>query len=207
MKKNPTATLCVTLMMSVLSSQAATLFWDANGAAGCGGAGNWANGSGAFWGTACDTGLTTWNNANVDSATLSGTGATVTLTSGITVNKITVQATGYILSGGSILTFSGTGAGIDWNTAGSSFQLSCPYAGSLLTKTGSGRVNLNNSSSTISKYLVQGGEISTAAVNRFGTAPGRTKQIPQRSHHGPERGVLLPGAHLSAQTVLRLTVI
>src|SRR5256885_16471803 len=113
MKKNASATLCATFIISVLSSQAATLFWDSNGAtAGCGGSGNWADGTGALWGTACDTALSTWNNGNVDSANLSAASGTVTLTTGITVNQITIGVTGYTLNGSSILTFSGAGAGI-----------------------------------------------------------------------------------------------
>ena len=170
-------TTCVIFALSNFSTHAATLFWDANGAAGCGGAGNWGSGAvqGNFWGTACDTALAgVWNNANPDNAVFGGTAATVTLTNAVTVNKITVQISGYTVAGSPAMTFSGAGAGVDWSggSVNNNFTLSCPYNGSLLTKTGNGRLTLNNSSSTVSKYLVQGGEISTAALNRFGAAPG-----------------------------------
>src|SRR5690242_17001590 len=99
MKRSSATLLSIIMMSSALSSRAATLFWDSNGVStGCGGAGNWDTTS-ALWGTACDTGLTTWNNGNVDSAVLGGTLGTVTLTSGITVNQITINTPGYTLNG------------------------------------------------------------------------------------------------------------
>jgi hypothetical protein len=178
----PLALALFGLQSSLCTTSAATLFWDANGAAGCGGAGNWGSGAvqGNFWGTGCDTGLgILWNNANPDSAVFSGTAGAVTITNtGITVNKITVQTTGYSIIGSPALTFSGAGAGVDFSSAvnPNNFTLSCPYAGSLLTKTGTGRLTLNNAGSTVSKFLIQGGEISSAAISRFGDGsfgPGR----------------------------------
>src|SRR6184192_819563 len=101
--------LFLTLCGASLSASAASVFYDANGSLGCGGVGNWGSGAaqGNFWGTACDTGLTTWNNANVDSAIFSGTLAIVTLTNNITVNLCTFNISGFNLAGGSTLTFSG----------------------------------------------------------------------------------------------------
>src|SRR5690349_19039482 len=101
--------LLVSAVVGLSVSSAATLFWDANGAAGCGGVGNWGSGAvqGNYWGTACDTGLGVWNNANVDSASFGGTGVTVTVTNAVTVNKLIVNSAAYILGGASTVTFSG----------------------------------------------------------------------------------------------------
>jgi fibronectin-binding autotransporter adhesin len=165
--------LCVLFCISALtlSSNGATLFWDADGVAPvAGGLGTW-NTTSAFWATdASGTSYQAWNNANVDSATFSGTAGAVAIGVGVTVNKITTTVTGYSFTGSPVITFSGVDSGVDAQTG--TTTLSANYTGALLTKTGAGRLTLNNANNTLSKYKVLAGHVSTAAISRFGTAPG-----------------------------------
>src|SRR5205085_11815516 len=102
----------------------------------------------------------------------------VTLGSAISVNKITTSVSGYTIGTASsttpILTFSGVGAGVECQHSAASTitTLSQVYTGSLLTKTGPGRLELNNANNTMPKYKVIGGFLSIPAVSRLGTAPG-----------------------------------
>jgi len=90
-------------------SQAAPLYWDANGTAPIsGGAGTW-NTSSLLW---CDSGATTyqaWNNSNGDDAYFTSTGGDVALGTNISVHDITINSNNYRLTGGSsVLTLTGT---------------------------------------------------------------------------------------------------
>lgn len=155
----------------IASSPAADLFWSGDGAS-QGGAGTWNTTSARWGGSAGGPFSTIWNNANEDSATFGGTGGAVAIaTGGVTVNKITILSSGYSFTGGPVITFAGANAGIDVVIA-TNVILSANYTGSLLTKSGVGRLTLNNANNTMAKYLVTGGWVSTAAISRFGTAPG-----------------------------------
>src|SRR5258706_1341195 len=172
MKKNLTLTVLALFATGILSMDAATLFWDANGTAGCGGLGNWGGGAvqGNFWGTACDTGLTTWNSATPDSAVFSAN-STPTVTNAITVNKITVSFSVNIL-GSSTMTFAGTDAGADVGN-GLTLTLTAPYTGSLFTKTGAGRLELSNATAGpgITRWKINQGFISFPTAARVNTPP------------------------------------
>ncbi len=84
---------------------ASSLYWDANeGSPGLGGAGTWQNGGATLWNTG-STGLGTlqaWNNASNDIAIFSGTGGTITVSGGVTADKLTFTAGGYSLTGSTI---------------------------------------------------------------------------------------------------------
>ena len=161
----------------VHGSWAADLYWDADGVApASGGAGAW-DVTNARWSTdSLGTSYQIWNNGNLDNAILSGTAGAVTLGTGITVNKITMTLAGYTLgTAGSttpVLTFSGAGAGVEVQAITGTTSLSANYTGVSLTKSGTGRLELNNANNTIGKYVILGGFLSIPAVNRLGAAPG-----------------------------------
>ncbi|WP_237712346.1 hypothetical protein [Pedosphaera parvula] len=166
---NGSAVLSV-LALFLQHSRAATLFWSADGTT-AGGAGTWDTTS-ARWGSAASGPFPSiWNNVNVDSPSFGGTAGTVTLSTAMTVNSLITTVNGYIFSGSPVLTFSGANAGVVANHVTSSTTLSCNYTGSILNKSGTGRLELNNSLNTIGKYKVTGGFLTFPSVNRFGTAP------------------------------------
>ncbi len=168
--------LGVLLALLASSSPAATFFWDADGSGlGCSGAGNWGSGviQANCWGTAlCSGTYGTWNNANLDSASFGSTPATVTLTNAVTVNQIITTSGGFVMSGASqTMTFAGPDAGVNANHSSGVTTLTCNYTGTLLTKTGIGRLELNNLNNTMPRYRVNAGFVMIAAINRLGTAP------------------------------------
>jgi len=156
---------------------AADLYWDADGAAPVGGgAGAW-DLTNARWSTdSLGTSYQIWNNANLDNAILSGTAGAVTLGTGITVNKITMTLSGYTVGTAAsttpVLTFSGAGAGVEVQAITGTTTLSANYTGVSLTKSGTGRLELNNANNTIGKYIVVGGFLSIPSTNRLGAVPG-----------------------------------
>ena len=183
--KHVLTVVAVFSLLSVVGSetQAVTLFWDANGAPPyAGGAGTW-NTTDARWvaNSGDTTGYVAWNNAAspADSATFEApAGNPVILGGPITVNQITTALSGYTFGNGNInaaantIVFSGTGAGINTATTGTT-TLSAVVNGTL-TKTGPGRLELNNgfSPDTV-KYILNGGIISTNDITRLSlAAPG-----------------------------------
>jgi autotransporter-associated beta strand protein len=158
-----------------ISSEAATLFWDPNGAGGCGGTNNWGSGAlqGNFWCTSCDVGLAPWNNANLDNATFTVGASQATLTNAVTVNRVTFTVGGPVIAGTSALSFSGTTPTIDAQQSSLTATILCPYIAGSLRKIGPGRVDLNNSSATVAvgKFIVEAGFFGFAADSRWGTAP------------------------------------
>ena len=86
---------------------AASLQWDANGAAGgSGGSGTW-NTSALTWFNG--TTYQAWNNAVFDDAVFGGTAGTVTLGGAITVHNLSFATSGYTVTG-STLTLGGADA-------------------------------------------------------------------------------------------------
>ncbi|MGZ5527811.1 MAG: beta strand repeat-containing protein, partial [Limisphaerales bacterium] len=154
------------------------LFWSADGIT-RGGAGNWATNTSsvARFGNSSDGPFTQlWSNTSGKGAVFAGNGGSVTNTTNITVSVITVGSDGYTFEGTTNITFSGSGAGVNYSyvATGDSHKLSFngPLAGSLFTKTGAGRVHLNNSGNTVSKWSVKEGMISITTVGRLGVLPG-----------------------------------
>ena len=108
---------------------AADLSWDGtatDAGATLGGAGTWNLATANWWN---GTGYVAWANANNDTAILDGTGATVTLGTGVTAGSVTFAAgaTGYTLAG-STLTLNATSAGATTITANESATINSGIA-------------------------------------------------------------------------------
>jgi len=168
---------------------AAELFWDGDGAgAQGGGAGAWNTTSVHFSTTAGGTVDQIWNNANVDSATFNGAAGAVTLAGPITTNVITTTIGGYSIGNGNgvitaanTLNFSGTGAAINTTHTTLTTSLTAFLSGQTLTKTGPGRLEINNSgNAATNKFVLSGGALTAPAPSRFG-APASLVQDFSRS--------------------------
>jgi autotransporter-associated beta strand protein len=150
---------------------ASSLYWTTASCATIGGAGTWDTATSQWSPNSTGGACSAWNNANSDSAYFSGTATYAVANSGNkTLNKIYVTIASEVqVSSSGILGFAGTGSGIDV-VSGGYFSMACPFSGTL-TKTSAGRVDANNSGAT-GKWVIQGGYISFAAINRFGTYTG-----------------------------------
>jgi fibronectin-binding autotransporter adhesin len=84
--------------------QGATLYWDPNGLSGPGGNGTWDNGTTAAWANNFNgvASPVVWNNANNDIANFRGTAGTVTISGGVTTNRLIFESSGYTLQGDTI---------------------------------------------------------------------------------------------------------
>lgn len=161
--------------------------WSGNGVT-KGGAGTWDT-SLARWGPSPDGPFhLAWANSSSNSAVFVGDGATpgaVTIGSAVTVNRISITnstATGnlYTFPGASTLTLSGpdqevaVGGGNN-TSATNTVVVTAPLAGSVLTKTGGGRLSMNSTGNSVGRWIVNGGAIvgsannSSAAEGVFGT--------------------------------------
>jgi fibronectin-binding autotransporter adhesin len=131
--------LASSLLAFSSASYAQTLYWDANGEdSGTGGTGNWSDPgtwrSGSAEGTPGD-----WTDNSP--AVFGGTGGTVTLTTGVTVNGMDFTAGGYTLTGNTLTLAT---SGIFANTG--TTTISSLIAGSAgLNKTGAGTLTINGS--------------------------------------------------------------
>ena len=120
-------------MASSPFARAASLQWDANGAAGgSGGSGTW-NTVSPFWFNGAT--YQTWNNATVDDAVFGGTAGTVTLGGAIVVHNLSFTTTGYTVTAGT-LTLGGSTPTVDV-LAGGGATIASPLDGTAgLTKVG-----------------------------------------------------------------------
>jgi autotransporter-associated beta strand protein len=154
------------------------LFWSGNGST-QGGVGTWNTAaSPTRFGTAAAGPYTTqWGNANIDSAEFGSAGGLVNLGGPIVVNTITTSIAGVTIGNGNgvggaanTITFSGANAGINTAHTSGTTQLTALISGTL-TKTGVGRLELNNTANpNTSKYVLNAGIITTPAISRFGSA-------------------------------------
>ena len=165
------ACMACALLVAIASTaqvHAATLTW---GTSGTGGTGNWDTTSSLWWN---GTSNVAWVNANNDVASFGGTAGTVTLTTGITANGLTLNATYTITGntltlGGSSPTISGTGTSVDIRSV---------LAGTNgLIKSGAGTVNLNpgNGSGTNTfsgNITVNGGSLISVRSTSLGDGAG-----------------------------------
>ena len=171
MKTTSIKSLLAWLVAGVMATTApaAVLTWSGNGTT-AGGSGTWNTTSLTNWSA---TGAAPfdqqWDNAATNDATFQGTAGTVTVNSAITVRgNMNLNTTGYSTAGSGAsgtITFA---AGSTINIASGTVTLGNVYAGTI-TKTGAGTVALNNSSSAVTKFIVNGGTLSAAAPNRYGT--------------------------------------
>ncbi|MDB6026254.1 MAG: hypothetical protein JWM68_2477, partial [Verrucomicrobiales bacterium] len=163
--------LCLTLL-GVSSANAADRYWT-TGACVVGGAGSWDNTSAAFSPNSTGGACVAWVNTASDAVIFSGANTlsyTVQMTSNKTVNKMTRNGTAAVnLLGSFTVTFAGTTPTVD-TPALASLTMSVNCTGTI-TKTGSGRITLNNNAST-PKWILQGGMILAARWDFFGVATG-----------------------------------
>jgi autotransporter-associated beta strand protein len=153
-----------------------TLYWDADGntSDATGGMGNWDTSS-SLWRSGSAVGpLQAWTNIGPRDAYLGGTAGTLTLTTAITVNDITVAptlGTNYAITSNT-LTLSGTTPTIDV-AGGDALFIGAEIAGTAgVTKTGSGVLELAGSST-----YVGGTTVSAGTLNISGSLIGNTGGI------------------------------
>ncbi|MGZ5507456.1 MAG: beta strand repeat-containing protein [Limisphaerales bacterium] len=158
-------------------------YWSGDGvtAGGAGSGGNWNTNTPNRWGT--DIGgpfNLQWNNANLDNAIFPAGSGVITNSSGVAVNKILVtNAAGaaYVFGGTGRLSFLGPDSSIyiaGGNTANASNLLSstCEFAGSVITKSGGGRLHLDNTNSNVGRWVVNQGSLTgSGPTNLFGSQP------------------------------------
>ena len=161
----------LTFCLALPGYAASAKYWTTASCATIGGAGTWDTTSTQWSPNSTGGGCAAWANANSDYAYFSGTATYAVANAGNkTLNKIYhTIASEIIVSSSGILAFAGTGSGIDV-VSGGYFSQACPFSGTM-TKTGAGRMDANNSG-TSGKWVISGGYISFAAVNRCGTATG-----------------------------------
>jgi autotransporter-associated beta strand protein len=163
------------------SAQAADLIWSGNNVSD-GNAGTWDT-TNAHWSSTSGGPYTTvWSNSPINNAILQGTPGTMTTGAAITVGTITINTalnsttSSWVLGNSTTattnkITFSGANAGINANyTSGTSFVRNA--AQGTLTKTGTGRVELDNTGMGITQYFLNAGSLTVPNINRIGTAPG-----------------------------------
>ncbi|MGC3968965.1 MAG: hypothetical protein QM775_16810 [Pirellulales bacterium] len=153
------ASVCAVALGGV-PSQAATLYWDADGSpvgnnvegTNLGGTGNW---SGVNWWDT--TNLVSWPNTNIDHAIFSGpyptsgipVSRTVTLDTGTIANRLSFYRSGYTLSGGT-LTLAGTTPTI-FTALGETATIDSQLLGTDgLTIAGGGTLRLGNATNAFS---------------------------------------------------------
>ena len=162
------------------SAIAADLIWSGNNASD-GNAGTWDT-TNAHWSTTTGGPYTTvWSNSPVNNAILQGTPGTMTTGAAVTVNLITINTAlaattnSWVLGNSTTLTtnkitFSGAGSGINANYSTGTTWLRNAAQGTL-TKTGAGRVEIDNTSMGITQYFINAGSLTIPNENRLGTAP------------------------------------
>ena len=140
------------IALGVSSAHATSFTWDANGGtAGTGGTGNWDTSS-YFW----NNGVNTWPSSGTDNdAIFGGTAGTVTLTTGISVNDLTFNTTGYTI-GGSTLTLNGA-TSIITATTGVTATISAIIDGTAgMTFVGAGNLILTGANTYTGDTIVSG---------------------------------------------------
>jgi fibronectin-binding autotransporter adhesin len=159
---------------------AATFFWDATGAtAGTGGTGNWETTS-SLWRASSDTGtLGIWSNIGGDNdAFLGGTAGTLTLTTGILANDITVDptsGTAYIIGGATqTLTLVGTAQSVIDVASGDSLAITSGLTGTNgFTKNSAGTLNLDSAAGTaqlLGSITLNGGTLQAGSATNNGAS-------------------------------------
>jgi autotransporter-associated beta strand protein len=153
-------------------------FWSADGTI-AGGSGTWDNITPDHWGQSATGPFDLrWYNQNPDNATFVANQATpgaITVGSPITVNKITAtNASGanYSFTGGGTITISGPDSEVSFaGTTGSStinsMTMSCIVSGSAVTKTGGGRLNMNNTGNSVGRWIVKAGALTGDNANQI----------------------------------------
>jgi autotransporter-associated beta strand protein len=167
----PPLLISALVCLATPSYAASTKYWTTASCATIGGTGTWDTTSSQWSPNSTGGGCGVWVNANSDSAYFGGTVAyTNTISGNKTVNKIIVANVSKLQFEGSVtVAFKGTDCGID--VASSIYVPFYPNYSGTLTKTGPGRLTLQNSN-TGSKFVLRGGMVTIDAVNRLGTYTG-----------------------------------
>jgi hypothetical protein len=152
-------------------------FWSADGTLAGGGPGTWDNTTPDRWGQSASGPFDLrWYNQNPDNATFVATGAapgTVAIGSSVTVNRITItNASGtatYNFTGGGTITLTNDAeiyfAGTTGSSTVNSLTMSCTVSGPVVTKTGGGRLNMNNTANSVGRWLVKAGALTGTSAN------------------------------------------
>jgi len=160
---------------------AATLYWDTDAATttATGGTGNWETSS-SLWRTGSSTGtLGTWPTTGADNdANLSGTAGTLTLTTGISVNDISVAPSPsgiYIITGATqTLTLNGTAQSVLDVASGSTLAITSGLAGTNgFTKSSTGTLILDSAAGTarlLGSITVNGGTLQAGSTTNNGAS-------------------------------------
>jgi autotransporter-associated beta strand protein len=170
-----TALILVGTIAALLAGQparAAVYFWDADAdtTAATGGTGNWDTAT-SLWRAGSSTGtLGTWLTSGTDNdAHLGGTAGTLTLTTGISVNDITVNptsGTAYTIDGTQILTLAGTAQSVIDVASGDTLTITSGLAGTNgFTKSNMGTLTLTGANTLTGNTTVNGGTLALG----FGT--------------------------------------
>ena len=155
------------LTFTAISALAAPLFWDGTDttANADGGIGTWDT-TLTNWDTLATAGANSvWTNANNDTAIFGGTGATVSLGTGIQVGGLQFDTSGYIIQTNTV-TFGAAGNIVTNADA----RINSTIAGSVaITKTGAGTLTLGSSINNFTGPLnVNEGILKAANNNQFG---------------------------------------
>jgi autotransporter-associated beta strand protein len=159
--------------------QAATFYWDGGDAnatgnningTGLGGTGTWDTTTANWWNETTDV---AWPNTNADTVIFTNvfsalpTLKTVTLSSGITANRLHFHRSGYTLTGGD-LTLAGTTPGL-YAQMGESVTISSQILGSAgLTKSGGGSIRLTGTNTYTGTTNIAGGALIIGSAAALG---------------------------------------
>ncbi len=159
--------------VSAVSVAQTTLYWDANGvSSGTGGSGNW-NTASSLWRSGSTGGsLVAWNNSNTsgnpaDYAVFGGTAGTVTLTTGITVRRITFSTSNYLIKENT-LTLVNDGI---VETGSFNATISSTIAGSVgLSKSGTGTLTLSGANTYTGTTTLSTGTLALGHNSALGSS-------------------------------------
>jgi len=162
-------------------AQAASYYWDANGADdGVGGSGVWNTTSPALWRSGSDTGsLVVWPTTGTDiDPYFTGTAGTLTIDGSVRANDIYIKSNGYLIQGGTLTaTYSNPYfASVDTGCTAtiSSTIAQDGYFGGALYKKGTGTLIYSGNNLFSAAMKIDAGTLIAAHNNALGTTAGST---------------------------------